>query len=433
MNLGSLAHPKPKIFFGWRMVGLAGIIHSINASAYNKGYAVFLLPVAEGLGVSRTAISLVYALSRSEGGPVSPIAGWFIDRFGPKPILFVGALLSGIGFIFLSRTQNIWTFGLVYLALITLGSDLAFSNSLSALVNNWFIRRRALAMSSYHAISSLFPAALVIVLFQLIDSQGWRMASMVAGLVILGTTIPLAFLVRNTPESIGLLPDGEVGAVPAGRPSGLAKPPGKDPRDFSPGQALRTTSYWLLLTGSFLRLTAKSGVMLNIIPIMVWKGVEEEAAAIIFGFLLFLMVPLSLLFGWLADTLPKNWVLCSTSIAGTLSFYLLAVSDNSIWPIYLFVLLFAVAETSGSNNWATFGDYFGRRAYGRLRGITQLAASPGVFLAPVFANFWFDRAESYTLPLWIFTAFFGLGALSFALMRKPKIGVAQEAPASLPI
>ncbi len=430
MSLGSLAQLRQRVFFGWRMVGLAGIAHSINASAFNKGYVVFLLPVAEGLGVSRTAISMVFALSRSEGGPVGPLAGWVIDRFGPKPIFFVGALLSGIGFLLLSRTQSIWTFGLVYLALITVGSDLAFSNSLSALVNNWFIRRRALAMSSYHAVSSLGPAIMVPILALVIAFQGWRTASMFAGLIILGATIPLAFLIRNTPESIGLLPDGELAATPAVTARDRVKSLERDPRDFNPGQALRTSSYWLLLAGSFLRLTAKAGVMLNIIPIMVWKGVEAQTAAFIFGVLLFLMVPFSLLFGWLADILPKNWILFSTSVAGTASFYLLTVSESSIWPIYLFVLLFAVAETSGSNNWATFGDYFGRSAYGRLRGIAQLVASPGVFLAPVFANLWFDHAQSYSLPLLIFTAFFGFGALSFALMRKPKIGVAQEAPAS---
>ena len=430
MSLGSLAEHKPRVFFGWRMVGLAGIAHSINASAFNKGYVVFLLPVVEGLGVSRAAISLVFALSRSEGGPISPLAGWVIDRFGPRPIFFAGALLSGVGFILLSRTQNIWTFGLVYLALITLGSDLAFSNSLSALVNNWFIRRRALAMSSYHAASSLGPAILVPILALVIASQGWQTASMAAGLIILGATIPLAFLVRNTPESMGLLPDGEVAATPAVRARNRAMVLERDPRDFSLRQALQTSSYWLLLTGSFLRLTAKSGVMLHIIPIMVWKGVEEQTAAFIFGFLLLLMVPLSLLFGWLADKLPKNWVLFGTSMAGTASFILLAVSNNSTWPIYLFVLLFAVAETSGSNNWATFGDYFGRSAYGRLRGIAQLVASPGVFLAPVFAGWWYDRVESYYLPLWIFTGFFAVGALSFALMRKPKTRVVQEAFAS---
>ena len=91
-----------------------------------------------------------------------------------------------------------------------------------------------------------------------------------------------------------------------------------------------------------------------------------------------------------------------------------------MWVIYLFVFLFAVAETSGSNNWAAIGDYFGRKTYGRLRGIIQLASSPGVFLAPVLAGLWYDNMESYTLPLWVFTMFFGLGALCFGLMRKPK-------------
>ena len=159
--------------------------------------------------------------------------------------------------------------------------------------------------------------------------------------------------------------------------------------------------------------------MLHIIPILVWKGTDERTAAFILGFLLFLMVPLSLFFGWLADTIPKNAVLVMTAVAGATSIFLLAYPFGSFWIVYLFVLLFAIAETSGSNNWVTFGDYFGRQAYGRLRGFTQLASSPGVFLAPVFAGWWYDRAESYTLPLWIFTTFFVLGALSFALMRKP--------------
>jgi MFS family permease len=197
-------------------------------------------------------------------------------------------------------------------------------------------------------------------------------------------------------------------------------------------EALHTPSYWLLLTGSILRLTAKAGVMLHIIPIMVWKGIDEQTGAFIFGFLLFLGVPFSLFFGWLADTLPKNLVLFVSAISGTIAFFLLAVPLSSLWVIYLFVFLFAIAETSGSNNWATFGDYFGRKAYGRLRGITQLASSPGVFLAPVFAGWWYDRVESYAFPIWVFTLFFGLGALIFALMRKPKVAQRAKGATALP-
>ena len=406
-------------------MALAGFMHSVNASAYNKGFVFFLLPVSEGLGVSRATISVIFSLSRSEGGPVGPIAGWVIDRFGPKPVLFIGTILSGSGFILLSQTNNIWTFGVVYLGMITLGSDLAFSNSLSALVNNWFHRRRALAMSTYHSVSNLGPAILVPVVALLIVSQGWRTASMAAGITILGVVLPLCFLVRSTPESAGLLPDGRSPQNPYRdqllESQHRASAVEVEQADFEMREALHTSSYWFLLIGSILWLTAKSGVVIHIVPIMVWKGIDAQTIAFIYGFLLFLGVPLSLAFGWLADKVPKNLVLFISGVSGTVSFFLLATSSNSIWIIYLFVFLFAIAETSGSNNWATFGDYFGRKAYGRLRGFTQLASSPGVFLAPVFAGWWYDRVESYALPIWVFTIFFGLSALTFAIMRKPEI------------
>lgn len=425
MSIAGLTRQRHRVFLGWWTVALAGIMHSINSSAYNKGFVVFLLPVSEGLGVSRASISLIFSLSRSEGGPVGPIAGWVIDRYGPKPVLFIGTILSGSGFILLSQTNSIWTFGLVYLGMITFGSDLAFSSSLSALINNWFHRRRALAMSSFHSMSSLGPAILVPLVALLIASQGWRTASLVAGITILVVVLPLCFFVRSTPESVGLLPDGRPPENPyrEQRPEtqNRASVEEVEQTDFELKEAIHTRSYWLLLIGSILRLTAKAGVILHIIPIMVWKGIDPQTGAFIFGALLFLTVPLSLLFGWLADRLPKNFVLFISAVSGTVSFFLLATSSTSIWIIYLFVFLFAIAETSGSNNWATFGDYFGRKAYGRLRGITQLASSPGVLLAPVFAGWWFDRTASYSLPIWVFTIIFGLGALSFAILRKPEI------------
>lgn len=108
-----------------------------------------------------------------------------------------------------------------------------------------------------------------------------------------------------------------------------------------------------------------------------------------------------------------------TSISGATSFFLLASPLDSIWIVYLFVVLFDIVETGGSNDWATFGDYLGRKSYGRLRGFTQLASSPRVLLAPILAGWWYDRVESYTFPHWIFTALIGLGAISFVVMRKP--------------
>ena len=424
MNLVNITRYRPRIFLGWWMVAVAGFMSSINNTAHQKGATVFLLPVSEGLNVSRASISLVYSLSRSEGGPVGPIAGWLIDRVGPKSVLFVGTIITGLGFLLLAHTNNIWSFGLVYLAMITIGSDVAFQNGLSALVNNWFIRRRGLAMSSYQAIHSLGPALLIPLLGLLIALEGWRTASTVAGATILGVVLPLSFLVRNTPEGSGLLPDGRYAEPPS-----AAQDQGSEVEiqanevraaDFDLVEAIHTPAYWILMSGTWLRITAKSGVILHIIPILVWKGMEEQSAAYIFGVLLFLMVPIHVVAGWLADIFPKNLVLSIAAVSGTAAYFLLASPWTSLWIIYLFVVLLAISETSGSINWATIGDYFGRKAFGRLRGIIQFAAAPGIFLAPVFAGWWYDREESYALPLWVFTIILAVGALSFGLMRKPR-------------
>jgi len=109
-----------------------------------------------------------------------------------------------------------------------------------------------------------------------------------------------------------------------------------------------------------------------------------------------------------------------TSFSGTMAFFLMASPWGSIWTIYLFVFLLAIAETNGAINLATLGDYFGRKAYGRLRGIWLFISTPGVLVAPVFTGWWYDMTKSYALPLWIFAILVGMASLTFALMRKPE-------------
>ena len=114
------------------MVLIAGMAHGLNASAVNKGYMVFLLPVSEAFGIGRVGGSIVFSLARAGDGPFGAVAGWLIDRFGPKPIFLIGSTMVGVGFLLLSQSENIFVFSVIYLVLITIGSVLAFSNATSA-------------------------------------------------------------------------------------------------------------------------------------------------------------------------------------------------------------------------------------------------------------------------------------------------------------
>jgi MFS family permease len=183
---------------------------------------------------------------------------------------------------------------------------------------------------------------------------------------------------------------------------------------------MRTPTYWVLVLATALRLIAKAAIMLHIIPIIISKGVDESDAALVFALLLLITVPLYLIVGWLADRFPKNLVLMVASVAGTLSFLVLASPAQSLGVVLLFVVLFSIAEASAPTNWAVLGVYFGRKAFGQLRGYVQLANFPGSLAAPVLVGWWYDHHLSYTVPLWIFAGVFALGALTFGLMRQPK-------------
>src|SRR5215471_7893884 len=138
--------PRPPLFYGWWMVWLGGLLSSLNKTAVNRGFPVFVAPVRDSFGASNAAVAFIFALARAQSGPTGLLAGWFIDRFGPRRAVLVGALLSGGGFLALGYTTRLWAFGVLYLLVVTTGANLGFSYALATLINNWFYRRKAFAM-----------------------------------------------------------------------------------------------------------------------------------------------------------------------------------------------------------------------------------------------------------------------------------------------
>jgi MFS family permease len=206
--------PRPSPFYGWWMVWLGGFLSSLIKTAINKGFPVFVAPVREGFGASNAAVALIFSLARAQSGPTGLLAGWFIDRFGPSRAVLVGALLSGGGFLALGYTTRLWAFGVLYLLVVTTGANLGFSYALATLINNWFYRRKAFAMSAFQAVDSFVPAVLVGVVALAIATFGWQPTAKVMGLVLLVVIVPLSFYITDTPERLGLTMDGDPPGVP---------------------------------------------------------------------------------------------------------------------------------------------------------------------------------------------------------------------------
>jgi MFS family permease len=129
------------------MIGLVSALRIIGGGLHNYGFTVFFLPVTQELGLSRASTSLAFSLARAQGSFLSPLVGYLVDRYGPKPMMITASLLAGVGYIVFSWVDSYTTFLIVYLGVISISFTAGFVHAPTIVANTWFIRLRARAMT----------------------------------------------------------------------------------------------------------------------------------------------------------------------------------------------------------------------------------------------------------------------------------------------
>jgi sugar phosphate permease len=399
MNLTGLSKVSSRIFYGWRMIGLVSLIRVVGGGLHQFGFTVFFLPISQDLGLSRAATSLAFSLSRAKGAVEAPLVGYLIDRRGPRPILVTAVFLAGVGYILLSWVNNYAGFMIVYLGVISLAYIAGFVHSPMVVANSWFIRRRARAMT---VVSSAVPigGALISPLLAMgIASIGWRWAAFASGCIFLSVCLPLSFQLKRSPESMGMLPDGD-GAPVDPATSASADTPTDTNSDFTSRQAMKTWVFWLLVVSMAARVTCYSAATVHFVPFMVWKGLSEEAAASLLGAFAFGNLISHFVLGWIADQVSKPKLLTVCHLLPALSVPPLLL-ESGYWPLWFFTIVFTLLDASFPIVWATVGDFFGRRNFATIRGMMSFFYSWGSFAGPVLAGWIFDQTQSYRMVLWI--------------------------------
>jgi MFS family permease len=412
------------VFHGWWIVAAGAVISALQDGTYFFGFSMFFLPVTRDLGLSRTATSLVYGLGHLEGGVVGPAAGYFVDRLGPRTMIAFGGVVAGLGFILLAFTHSFATFLLIYAGVLSLGIHSGFSHGVMAAVNQWFVRRKALAMSITSMGFSVGGVVITPGIAFLVLTRGWRSAAVISGAVLMAVVVPLSLVMRRSPESIGLLPDGDreppiarkdfLGAEPAG----FARPVATV--DFTTREAIGTPAYWLLAVAIGLRISGFAALFVHLVPLIVWKGQSEATGAFIVVAISFVSIPLRVCLGWIGDRWASQKVLGITNLVGVASLVILLMSGGQLWQLLIFATLFAAPMSGGGLCWALIGDFFGRKSFATLRGGTMAVASFMSMGVPVFAGWVYDASGSYYSALIPMIGMYLVAALLFWHLPRPR-------------
>ncbi len=185
-----------RFFYGWWVLGLISFMAALNNAFFDKGPALFLIPVGASLGLNRATTSLVFSLGRSEGAVNGPVVGYLVDRFGARKIMLIGTILAGIGFIIFASADNVWIFALGYLGFVSLGATMAFQDSATAMVVMWFSRYRVRAMSIREATGNLGSTILIPLMTLMIAVYDWRVAAFMGAGAYLVLILPLIPLLK---------------------------------------------------------------------------------------------------------------------------------------------------------------------------------------------------------------------------------------------
>ncbi len=353
------------MFYGWWVVAAFAFTTFIS-TGIRHAVGPFLKPIVADLGLDRASFSIVIAVSLFLYGVFGPVAGVALDRFGVRVTASVGTLLLVVSLVLTALVRNLWEFALVYGVLLPLGLAVTGPVIASGVVARWFSARRGTALSLLGSASMTGMSLLVPLVTWLILTSGWRTTYVfIAGAVLVGM-LPLSlWVIRDSPESMGLTPDGTTAA---------SKITGTGARErVSATTAMQTLAFWQLAGSFFTCGFSMSLLSAHGIPMLTDHGYTPMFASWALGVLGGSAIGCTVMLGALSDRFGRRPVLIRT----------------------VAVLGGITMAGTGSMTSALTADIWGRFSVSPVLGVIFLVHQTGAAIGSSLAGVLFETTGGY--------------------------------------
>ena len=411
---GQAAHSK-RLYYGWYMVGAGASLQFLLAGLMTQSFGAYVAVLQAERGWSKTALSGAAALQQMEAAILGPLLGWLIDRFGPQGIIRFGIVVFGCGLMLLSQTDSLLAFYGAFLV-IAVGASCCGLFPINVALIHWFERWRARALSSM-SIGLALGGVSVPALAWSLSTYGWRVTAFASGVIAIVVGLPMAMVIKRRPEDHGYTIDGLPPAAPA-----AAQTKAPDPRrDFTAGEALRTSAFWLLSLGHGFALFVVHAVSVHSIThLKQGLGYTLEQASFVYTLLTLSQIG-GVGVGWLiGDRYDKRLIAACCMLMHMTGLLLLTYALNAPMVLAFAVLHGAAWGLRGPFMQALRADYFGRSAIGMILGLSLMIVVVGQVGGPMIAGAAADLTGNYRTGFTILALLAGLGSLFFVLAKQPQ-------------
>ena len=387
MRENVLQYFNTKFFYGWIIVGVANLGIFSSGPGQSHTFSVFVGPISKDLGLSNASIASAYGLATLIAAFLLPYMGKIIDKYGSRNSLIIISIILGISCIFFGAASNflMLTVGFGFLRFFGQGSLML---GCANMVSQWFDTKRGFAMSLM-ALGFGISMAIHPPLSQwLIEQFGWKYAWVILGISTWIIMVPsLYILAWNSPESVGLRPDGT-------NKSGSAQNDLKEIEGLNLSEAMKERSFYILSAMWFGMAMLVTTLHFYQVTILTSQGITTEFAAGIFSVSAIAMVLFMPFVGKLFDNYPTKYILALGLAINSISLLCITFANNELLAI-VYAIFFginnAISMTMFGYIWPR---YFGRKHLGSIQGTGQMIGVIGASLGPLPVGFAIDYIGS---------------------------------------
>jgi len=380
-----------KSFYGWKILFFTTLAQflSVGCTVYLVGLYIEPLSVAFSatpgqLGWTPSILMLVMVC-------MGPLLGMLVDQGRVRLVMTLGAVLLASGMMLLSLAASLLQAALVCVFLIAPGAAMLGFLCAGSLLSQWFDRRRGMVMGVAAAGISAGGFAMPPIAAWLFAAYGWRQTSLLIGLFIAITLIPMAWkMIVSKPADLGLYPDG------ADEPPPSAV---DNTEDAATGvrQFLVRSDFWFIVANiSCLNFTSVM-MITYLAPAAQNAGLEAASSAWLISTFAGAAFIGKFVAGWLADQFKPAQILAGITILATLGLLPIIFFDGLLFFI-ISAAIVGLAIGGVVPAWATaIAELFGPQNYGRVKGLMSLFLTAAVVIPGPLGGYLFDRYGSYTV------------------------------------
>ena len=413
------------VFYGWWILLALAVMRVMASGVGNNVRSLLVLPLEEEFGASRAQISLMATAGSLAIALTGPLGGWLMDRYGPRRVMFVSLIFAVSGYLMLAGAQALWQVIIIFTIPLGVAYNWAILNSGAPILNNWFDRGKARALSLLnvgHGAGALMLPLMALAITEL----GWRQAMLIGATAMVVVGFPVVWVARNTPEEMGLAPDGDppvVATSDGGIRSASAAQSGT-----TLAQAVKSPFFWAVGIGSACMLFVNTSIVFHMVPLLVWKGEGEGIGATLLSVQLTWTVPIVLGVSWAADRFDGTRII-TVMMAVVFGGVVVMLWAQDVWAYVLAVSMLAFGGSHWAILWAVLGRQYGRAHYNIIRLSIYSILIAGMSGAPFFAGLTFDTTGSYAPWLRILLVVGVLGVVAFAVAAATRTRSTQKAGA----